>query len=108
MFVGPKAIPQTFQSWPDHFLNIFVLRGIDVDITKLDSALEKVRFTQQALAERLEKLPLNRRKADRFPGLNKGETKLGIPMLPITTGIVVLADGIELMQTSPCLKESLF
>jgi hypothetical protein len=105
MFGGPKALPQTFPTWPDAFRNIFVLRGISDDSTELDSSLEKVRSLQQELAERLEKLPSSRRKACLFPGLNKGE-KIDIPMLPVIIGIDVLSDGILLMQTAASLHES--
>jgi hypothetical protein len=86
-------------------MNIFVLRGdMTADSNDLDQALEKIHYQQQTLADKLEKQPLNRRKATLTPRFDEGN-KPGIPLLPVLKEITIRQDGISLSQPPKVLMQ---
>jgi hypothetical protein len=86
-------------------MNIFVLRGdMTADSNELDQALGEVHRDQQALAEKLERQPLNRRKATLTPRSDE-ENKPIIPLLPVLEEITIRQDGISLLQPPKVLMQ---
>jgi hypothetical protein len=100
MFLGPKAIPKSFATWSEDLKDIFVLRGkITENSDDLEELLREIIRQQATLAETLETLPFNLRKAALIPRYDKAGHP-DIPLLPVI-------NSISIIQVEMCLMHPL-